>query len=169
MAVYEDTLAYFRVDFATDTATLVVQDAFDTEKHYHEFEGNFDSNIQLKFQEMGFSPDGLTLWVEYFEDGNGEKIIKEEFMLGQEDSADKPKPKNEMNQEALAKVVAKNLDVPTDLNYTYEISELFYWEAGEIWFRRVTIRVEDGAVATAVVDPTNGNLLRMILNYENPE
>jgi len=75
----------------------------------------------------------------------------------------------EMNHDELAKIVAKNLGVPVELDFTYEISERFYWEAGEIWFRNVVIHVEDGVSARASVDPTNGDLLRGILNYEKLE
>ncbi len=85
-----------------------------------------------------------------------------------EPSATEPQSQ-EMSHDELAKIVAKNLDVPDGLDFTYEISERFYWEAGEVWFRNVVIHVEDGVSARASVDPTNGDLLRGILNYQKPE
>lgn len=87
----------------------------------------------------------------------------------EEPVATKPKPQIEMDQEELAKVVAKNLGVPDGLKFTYEIGDLFYWDAGEIWLRHVAIHAEDGGGATAAVDPTTGELIRSILNYEKPE
>ena len=67
----------------------------------------------------------------------------------------------------LAKIVAENLDVPDNVDITYQVSETFYWEAAERYFKNVTIIENGEAVAFASVDPYTGELLRNILKYDN--
>ena len=81
----------------------------------------------------------------------------------------------ELSDEELAKIVAKNLGVPDSENITYTVSEKYYWDAGDKYYKNVTFREKlsfsnyERMVAFAAVDPTDGTLLRSIRNYPIPE
>ncbi len=73
----------------------------------------------------------------------------------------------ELSDEALAKIVAKNLDVPEKAGIEYSVSEAFYWEAAEQYFKNVNFTENGETVACAGVDPCTGELLRNIFKYED--
>jgi len=77
----------------------------------------------------------------------------------------------ELSVEELAKIVAENLGVPDSENITYSVSEKFYWDAGDKYYKNVTFRKKlnfsnyERMVAFASVDPIDGTLLRNISDY----
>lgn len=79
IAVNDMLVAYFTM--SEDRAVLVVQDAFDTEKTYKEFNGKFDEYIWLKIIGLSFSDDGTKLVIKHRETNNEENIIEESFSL----------------------------------------------------------------------------------------
>ncbi|MBR2860215.1 MAG: leucine-rich repeat protein [Clostridia bacterium] len=79
------------------------------------------------------------------------------------------KPKNDMANEELAQVVAKLLRVPDKEGITHDISDKFYWEAAESYYKYVAFYENDEVVASACVDPRDGELLRNIFLYSAPE
>ena len=74
---------------------------------------------------------------------------------------------NLLNDEKLAKIVAKSLGVPDIVNVEFEVSETFYWEAADRYFKNVTFTENGETVAFASVDPYTGELLRGIYEYDN--
>ena len=78
-----------------------------------------------------------------------------------------PLKQQELSDETLAKIVAKNLGVPDSANVEFEVSETFYWEAAERDFKNVTFTENGETVAFASVDPYTGELLRGIYEYDN--
>lgn len=74
----------------------------------------------------------------------------------------------ELSDEELAKIVAKSLGVPNKTSIKYDVSETFYWEAAERYFKNVTFAENGESVAYASVDPLSGELLRNIHNYDSP-
>lgn len=79
IALDGDLIAYFAI--SDDSAKLIVQDAFDSEKTYQEFVGKFDINIFTKIQEISFSADGEKVIIKHCETNNEENIIEESFVL----------------------------------------------------------------------------------------
>ena len=71
-----------------------------------------------------------------------------------------------LNDEKLAKIVAENLGVPDSANVEFEVSETFYWEAADRYFKNVTFTENGETVAYASVDPFTGELLKNIYKYE---
>ena len=74
-----DLVAYFRL--LDDDAVLVVQDAFDIEKSYQEFDGKFDRFIGLKIVDFSFSDDGTSVRIKYRETNNEQNVLEETFEL----------------------------------------------------------------------------------------
>ena len=74
---------------------------------------------------------------------------------------------NALSDEALAEIVAKNLGVPDGADVEFEVSETFYWEAADRYFKNVTFIENGETVAFASVDPYTGELLRNIYEYDN--
>lgn len=75
----------------------------------------------------------------------------------------------ELSDEELAKIVAKNLGVPDNDDIDYSITEKYYWEAADRHFKNVSFSQNGRMVASASVDPIDGELLRNIYKYEIPE
>ena len=71
----------------------------------------------------------------------------------------------ELSDEELAKIVAENLGVPDSENITYSVSEKFYWDAGDKYYKNVSFNQNERLVAFASVDPIDGTLVRNISNY----
>ena len=81
----------------------------------------------------------------------------------------------ELSNEELAKIVAENLGVPDSENITYSVSEKFYWDAADRYYKNVSFSERlsfsgyERMVAFASVDPIDGTLLRSIRDYPIPE
>ncbi len=81
----------------------------------------------------------------------------------------------ELSDEELAKIVAENLGVPDSENITYSVSEKFYWDAADRYYKNVSFSERlsfsgyERIVAFASVDTIDGTLLRNISNYPIPE
>lgn len=75
------------------------------------------------------------------------------------------KPENDLDETELIKIVADRLGVPEETDITYVISEKYYWEAGEVYYKDVAFYKSGKCVAGAFVDPRDGELLRNILMY----
>ena len=71
----------------------------------------------------------------------------------------------DLTDEKLAEIVAKELGVPENANITYEVSEKFFWEASGDYYKNVTFYENGEIVASACVNPQNGELLRNIFKY----
>ena len=63
--------------------------------------------------------------------------------------------------------IRQELNVPNDLDVTFEIGKRSYWDAAARWMVDVGIIHNGERVAGAFVDPSTGELLRNILNYQN--
>lgn len=72
---------------------------------------------------------------------------------------------SDLSDKKLAEIVAKELGVPENANITYEVSEKFFWEASGDYYKNVTFYENGEMVATASVNPQNGELLKNILKY----
>lgn len=79
IAVKDKLVAYFSAN--EDDASLVVQDIFDIDKNYHEFNGEFDKSIFMKIQEIYFVDNGKKIIIKYCEANNENNIIEETFIL----------------------------------------------------------------------------------------
>lgn len=77
IATTEELVAYFSV--VDDKAKLVVQDAFDIDKIYKEFTGQFDKFIFMNIRDIYFSKDGTKISIKYCETNNESNIIEETF------------------------------------------------------------------------------------------
>ena len=73
---------------------------------------------------------------------------------------------NDSTDEKLSQIVAKNLSIPDGADITYEISETFYWDAGECYYKHICFYENGKAVAYASVNPDTGELLKNIRKYE---
>ena len=92
-------------------------------------------------------------------------------------SSDSPKPreseteqvleKKELSDEKLAESVAKKLGVPDKDSIEYDVSEIYYWESAERYFKNITFTENGETVAGASVDPYTGELLRNIWLYDS--
>lgn len=71
----------------------------------------------------------------------------------------------ELSQRELVKIVAKNLEVPDMESITYAVSEKYYWEAGDTYYKNIEFTENGSLVASASVDPYNGKLLKNICKY----
>ncbi len=71
----------------------------------------------------------------------------------------------ELSDRELAKIVAKNLEVPDKESITYTVSEKYYWEAGATYYKNVDFTENGSLVASASVDPYDGRLLKNIYKY----
>ena len=65
----------------------------------------------------------------------------------------------------LAKTVAEKLYVPDNSNITYTVSESFYWEAADCYYKNIEFFEKNIFVAAASVDPFTGKLLRNVYKY----
>jgi len=63
--------------------------------------------------------------------------------------------------------IKKELNVPDDLNITFEQNGTYYWEAAGTWYIQVNILYNGEKVAGADVDASNGELLRGIMTYND--
>ena len=79
VAYYGRLVAYFCI--GEDTAELIVQDIFDTDKTYVAFRGKFDKFILMKIQEISFADDGAKVVIKHCETNNESNIIVESFLL----------------------------------------------------------------------------------------
>ncbi len=90
-----------------------------------------------------------------------------------EDSKQNKKPtetvSKELSDEELAKIVAENLGVPDNDDIDYSVTQKYYWEAADRYFKNVSFSQNGRMVASASVDPIDGKLLRNIYEYEIPE
>ena len=77
-------------------------------------------------------------------------------------------PAADLSEAALVAAVKANLGVPDVKGISYTVSEKFYWEAGERYYRHMAFYEYGDLVATASVDPTSGELLRSIYTYTAP-
>jgi len=75
-------------------------------------------------------------------------------------------PAVDLSEAALIAAVKANLGVPDQAGITYEISEKYYWDAAERYYKNVTFYEYGDTVAGACVDPTSGELLRNIWDYK---
>ncbi len=72
-----------------------------------------------------------------------------------------------LSDEKLIAVVAEELDVPNETDLEYSVSEMFYWDSAERYFKNVTFTENGKIVAGASVDPYTGELLRNIFKYQS--
>lgn len=72
----------------------------------------------------------------------------------------------ELSDEELAKIVAESLGVPDRDSIYYGISEMYYWDSSERYFKNVSFTEKGKMIASASVDPYNGELLRNIIEYD---
>jgi hypothetical protein len=72
---------------------------------------------------------------------------------------------NDLSDEKLAEIVAEKLDVPKNENITYKVGEKTFWEAGDTYYKYVSFYENGEVVASASVNPQNGELLKNILKY----
>ena len=77
------------------------------------------------------------------------------------------KPDVTLSDAELAAAAAKNLGVPNDPAITYEIDEMFLWEAAETYCKNITFYKNGKIVAGASVDAHDGQLMRNIHKFEN--
>lgn len=75
----------------------------------------------------------------------------------------------ELSDEKLAEIVAKHLGVPDEMDIEYSVSEMFYWDSAERYFKNVDFTQTGLKVAGASVDPYTGELLRNIWQYDSLE
>lgn len=80
-----------------------------------------------------------------------------------------PAPVMELSDTALARAAAAWLGVPDRKTITYEIGEKFYWDSAQRYCREIRFYENGQQVAGATVDPTTGEPLRNIWNYESPK
>lgn len=69
--------------------------------------------------------------------------------------------------QAQLNAIRQQLNVPDDLDVTFEIGERSYWDAADRWMVQIGIIYHDEWIASAFVDPATGELLRNILPYGN--
>jgi hypothetical protein len=74
---------------------------------------------------------------------------------------------NDLSDEKLAEIVAEKLDVPKNENITYKVGEKTFWEAGDTYYKYVSFYENGEVVASASVNPQNGELLKNILKYSS--
>jgi len=72
----------------------------------------------------------------------------------------------ELDDEALAKIVAGALGVPDDAEITYEVGEKVFWDAHGGDMKQVEFYRDSQLIAGAFVDPCTGELLRNIMKYD---
>lgn len=77
------------------------------------------------------------------------------------------KPDITLSDAELAAAAAKNLGVPNDPAITYEIGEMFLWEAAGTYCKNIDFYKNGKIVAGASVDPRDGELMRNIYKFEN--
>lgn len=136
----------------------------DYDKSTFEIEGKQVSFEQiLEFVEEWNKRDDAK-WIKYKNDNeqynNSEAIVVENNSKEYVNS-------NDLSDKDLVEIVAKNLGVPENANVTYEISENFFWDAGDRYFKNVSFYENGELVATASVDPVNGELIKNIGMYQN--
>ena len=73
----------------------------------------------------------------------------------------------ELSDKKLAEVVSEKLGVPDKTGIEYSVSEMFYWDSAERYYKNVEFTQNGEIVAGASVDPYTGELLRNILEYDS--
>lgn len=73
----------------------------------------------------------------------------------------------ELSKEKLSKIVAQNLGVPNDKHITCEVSEKYFWESADRYYKNVTFYQSGEIAAFAGVDPYTGELLKNIMEYDS--
>ena len=74
----------------------------------------------------------------------------------------------ELSDEKLAEIVAKSLGVPDKDSIEYGVSkEIYYFEAGDSFYKNITFNENGEMVAHASVDPYTGELLKNIIEYDS--
>lgn len=63
--------------------------------------------------------------------------------------------------------IKKELNVPDDLNVTFEQNGPYYFEAGDTWYIQVNILYNGEKIAGADVYASNGELLRGMMTYSD--
>lgn len=72
-----------------------------------------------------------------------------------------------LSDDELAKAAAKNLGVPDSDSITYEVSESFYWDVGQSYYKNVDFYENGEKVAGASVEIHTGELLKNIWLYNS--
>ena len=73
----------------------------------------------------------------------------------------------ELSDDKLAEIVAKSLGVLDKDSIEYSVTEMFYWDSAERYFKNVEFTQNGEIVAGASVDPYTGELLRNIKEYNS--
>ena len=72
-----------------------------------------------------------------------------------------------LSDEKLIAMAAKELGVPGKTGIEHSVSEMFYWDSAERYFKNVTFTENGEIVAGASIDPYTGELLRNIFKYQS--
>ena len=73
----------------------------------------------------------------------------------------------ELSDKKLAEGVSEKLGVPDETGIEYSVTEMFYWDSAERYYKNVDFTQNGEKVAGASVDPYTGELLRNIWEYDS--
>ena len=94
---------------------------------------------------------------------------KNDSLKPQDSETEQVSEKKELSDEKLAQIVARTLGVPDKASIEYGVSEeMYYFEAADRYYKNITFNENGEMVASASVDPYNGELLRNIIDYNSP-
>ncbi len=71
----------------------------------------------------------------------------------------------ELTEEEVVAVAAQRLGVPDSDKITYKLSEKYYWDAADLYYKNIVFYEDGEEVASASINYQNGELLKSIYFY----